>query len=363
MRVAILTNNENSFPKPMGRGLQRMFARLGVESELFPHAWGAMRQIAPPPAHAAVTRRILSAGVRPLRRFRQGRLLKALRGFDLVVVVGPLPAAFMRYFLNDEAFRRALPDTPIVLYEVAYLRTRGGWEQALRQGNPALGIPDGGHYGLERYDWYLCASVVSEFPLPAGPQPVSVIGLDFDDGTLYPDQGGSCQALLDFERPDHPAERAVQEAALRATGVPFVELRGSYPLDRIRAIYRRCGIYFVAHRESFGLPICEVQACGAMVFTPYAEWCPSHWIKDDLRVAGPGRLSSNFVVYNNDEKLLAEELRRVRESYDPARVRETFLREYPTYYRGDLDELRRFVDKVRAGAIHSRLHREHAKPA
>ena len=132
----------------------------------------------------------------------------------------------------------------------------------------------------------------------------SVIGLDLDDGSLRPTPKDDFLALIDFERPSEMKERATQIAALEETKTPYVVLNGRYSISEIRKIYRQCSLYFVAFRESFGLPICELQACGAYVFTPYADWCPSHWIKPDLSAPGPGLLSPNFVVYDGDKDRL-----------------------------------------------------------
>jgi hypothetical protein len=222
-----------------------------------------------------------------------------------------------------------------------------------------MGIRSGNHFGIERYDWHLCASVVSEVPMPVGPQPYSLIGLDLNDGTLFPDQQGKIVALLDFEREAHFQERQAQTSALRNAGIPFIELKGRYSIRAIRKLYRRCAFYFLAHRESFGLPICETQACGSYVFTPVENWCPSHWQKDDLYAPGVGQLTKNFIVYNNDPRFLADELSRLKTVYDAQAVRQRFLREHGSLFYGDIDELNRFVGMVRSGEINSELHHEH----
>src|SRR5262249_25575282 len=114
-----------------------------------------------------------------------------------------------------------------------------------------------------------------------------------------------------------------------------------------------------AHRESFGLPICEVQACGGMVFTPYSYWAPSHWQKDDLSIPGEGRLSENFLVYDNHAEHLIRTLRKLRGSFNPRRVRERFLDEQPDYYYGDRRAISKFVEALASRRIGSRLHLLH----
>lgn len=198
--------------------------------------------------------------------------------------------------------------------------------------------------------------------MPAGIQPVSRIGIDIDDGTLYPDQGGELRVLVDFAqtRKDYPSFRETQLNALERAGIPFHVLQGKFTREEIRAIYRKSWVFMLAHRESFGLPICEVQACGGMIFTPRAEWAGAHWLKDNWRVGGAGAHSENFVVYENTVDGLVKALRAARDSFDPARVARTFRELHPQLFRGDRQVLSEFLSMVESGAIHSDLHHEHS---
>jgi hypothetical protein len=336
----------------MAEGLRRMLSRLGVRSEVF---YSGLQRI----QRATQRSGMMAASKRALRTVARTALIAQLRRFDAVVITGHMPAAFMRGFWDDDLLRASLPETPIVLYDLVYLPTRGDWIKWLKVGNANLGIPDGNHYGMERYDWYLAASAVSEYPMPAAPQPLSIIGMNLDDGTLYPDQK-DVTALLDFERTDHQIERDVQLRVLNDIGMRREVLSGTYPIDAIRSVYRRIAVYFIAHRESFGVPICELQACGSYVFTPYSDWVPSHWMKSDLHQPGRGDLTANFVVYRNDPFLLSQELRRVLSSYDGGAVRGRLLREQPALYYGDHDQLGDFIGRLRTGRIHAKSHVQHA---
>jgi len=286
------------------------------------------------------------------------RFAARLRTFDAVVVVSSIPTAFLRSFFSDRTVRALLPNTPIVLYDVFYLPTRGPWGKWLKEGTHKF-VDGPGNWGLERYDWYLCASVVSETPMPPGPQPYSLVGLDLDDGTLRPEQKTEFIALLDFEYPETVRERAVQIQACEEAAVPYVVLNGHYSIQKIREIYRNTSVYFLASRESFGLPICELQACGSYVFTPDIHWCPSHWLKTDVSQPGAGELSPNFVVYHSDKSYLIQELRRIRATYNPQKVANTFQRYHPQLFHGNEHELRVFVQKLQSGAINSQAHRTH----
>jgi len=334
----------------MAEGLQRMLSRLGVDAHVFYDGLRTLQSYALPARTADA--------LRTARRILIDCLtLRKLRTYDVIVVVNHLPSAFMKS-LRVERIRRAVPNTPVVLYDLVYLPTCGPWADWLRQGNPEMGVPPG-QYGLGRYDWYLCASVVSETAVREVQQPYSLIGLDLDDGTLFPQQKGEFLALIDFERPVHMAERAVQIQALEETRTKYIVLNGSYSREEIRSIYRKCSAYFVAHGESFGLPICELQACGSQVLTPYERWCGAHWIKD-VRQPGPGTLSPNFIVYANDRHRLIEALNRLKTSHQVSSVVETFREQHPQLWRGDERQLRMFVDRLDRGEIHDQRHASHA---
>jgi hypothetical protein len=350
MKLAILANAKNSFPKTMAEGLARMLARIGVESDVLYEGLGTIENKSYLIERGTVVSKLRHAGV----TWRLKKMARQLKEYDSIIIVGHNPAAFMRYFWNDDQLRALLPDTPIVLYDLVYLGTRTEWIRWLREGNPALGIPTGGHFGLERYDWYLSVSIVSEEAFAREKEPVSVIGIDLDDGSLYAGEQKEFIALLDFERDAHASERRKQMAALSEAKVNWIELSGTYSISKIRAIYRQCSAYIIAHRESFGLPICELQACGSVVISPYADWCPSHWMKEDMAIAGPGRLSDNFFIYENDHDVLVSQLRRLSRAYDPFRVRDAFLRLQPLFYRGDLDQLKTFIDLLSTGKIRAR---------
>ena len=300
------------------------------------------------------------------RRFAE--FVQRLDGVDAIVVVANVPISFSKsVFPNIEVLRQRLPNIPIVNYDLHYLPTLDSWARLLLRGEKTkladedLAIFQKGGFGLERYDWYLMAAAGTELALPPGPQPYSLIGLDLDDGSLFPEQNGEFRALVDFEqnRGDYPRYRAAQLEALRIAGVEYTTLEGSYSRDEIRKIYRRSAIYFLASAESFGLPICELQACGAKIFLPNAYWAASHWLGNDLYCERKPELSPNFVIYEDDAGLLAERIEEARRSFDPNSVRETLIEYQPHLLGGDLDAVRAFLERIRSGQIHSRLHSQH----
>jgi hypothetical protein len=367
MKIAIMADTADNFVKPRAEGLNRMLTQMGVSSTVFYDGLFFLDHRVPETkirfsGAKELVKSVIHA-VNPPLKARFNARWKELEGYDLMVVVETVPTAYLTYHLQRvEEVRARFPEMPIVLYSSIYLSTIGEWVRFLKKGNDYHGFIKGaGHYGLERFDWYLIGSATTELPMPKGFQPLTVIGCDLNDGTLYPEQGGKFQALIDFERPNHMAERAIQILALEKTKTAYTVLHGRYPMSEIRKIYRQSSIYFLAHLEAFGLPIAEVQACGGKVYTPYSKWAWAHYHKPDLTVRGPGTLSENFVVYNNDLDELCAKIEADKKAFDPQQNLERFRREDGKFLDGDMDQLKAFVEQVKNGTIHSRLHKEHEK--
>ena len=367
MKIAIMADTADNFVKPRAEGLNRMLTQMGVSSTVFYDGLFFLDHKVPETkirfsGAKELVKSVIHA-VNPPLKARFNARWKELAGYDLMVVVETVPTAYLTYHLQRvEEVRARFPEMPIVLYSSIYLSTIGEWVRFLKKGNDYHGFIKGaGHYGLERFDWYLIGSATTELPMPKGFQPLTVIGCDLNDGTLFPEQGGKFQALIDFERPNHMAERAIQILALEKTKTDYTVLHGRYPMSEIRKIYRQSSIYFLAHLEAFGLPIAEVQAGGGKVYTPYSKWAWAHYHKPDLTVRGPGTLSENFVVYNNDLDELCAKIEADKKAFDPQQNLERFRREDGKFLDGDMDQLKAFVEQVKNGTIHSRLHKEHEK--
>ncbi|HBA83759.1 MAG TPA: hypothetical protein DCZ95_06660 [Verrucomicrobia bacterium] len=321
----------------MAEGLSRMLSGLGVEHRVF---WSSLRLLGRPSARFK----------RLAKEWLSRPLLAQLKNYSAVVVVQHMRDAFRRSLAIDE-LRQALPNTPIVLYDLDYLPTVGLW-------GPWLGADENFEavHGIDRYDWYLCVSSIGRCPMPDGFNPCTQIGVHLDDGSLYPNQNGRFLALIDFERTNHLKERRLQIEALQEARTEFLVLKGRYSMQDIRRIYRQCSVYFLAHMESFGLPICELQACGSHVFTPYVSWCDAHRLG---RHDAP--LPANFVCYRNDKDFLVEQLRRIKAAASPAVVVRRFQESHPHFFRGDPDSLRGFLDKLERHEIDSQAHRGYAE--
>ena len=367
MRVDILANEKASYLQPMAEGLVRMLRGVGAEARLHPDGLAhLMRALS---VDFSSARSLVGSSTKLVGNRREfSSFVDRLRGTDVIAVVAAPPGAFSpSLFPNIEVLRQLMPDTPIVNYDLHYLPMLYSWAKLILRDEETKLAPEHlaffkkGKFGLERYDWYLMVSVGSHTVLPPGEHPYSLIGMNLDDGSLYPQQNGEFMALLDFDVTElhYPAMRKLQLEAVKKSGVKHQKLEGRYPRSEIRAIYRKAGAFLMSRSEAFGLPVSEVQACGSLVFLPDPHWAAAHWLGDNFYIKREPSLTSNFVVYENDVDALAASLQSASENFDPLRARETFIREQPQLYYGDGAELSKFLERVQNGEIHSRLHSQH----
>lgn len=333
-KIAILSNRSNSFVKPISEGLQRLLGRSGLTCDLFYDG------------------KSLLSPEQPKEKVKE--FLTSLSVYDAVIYVSNLPCAFWGTVLDDELLRSELANTPIILYDTKFFGSLAGWSLAIQSEMNNLGAKA---WGLDRYDYYLAISASTSWPMLSGTlNTVSLVGVDLDDGTLFPKKKDDFVALIDFERKDHLQEKQLQIEACEETDTPYIILEGSYSIDEIREIYRKCSLYFVAHVESFGLPICELQACGAYVASPKSIWCRGHWQKEDLTRAGDGVLNDNFIVYGSDKEKLKQEILRLKTCYDPYKVYNEFAGKQPELFWGNKSEVENFIGKLCSKEIDSNTH-------
>ena len=366
MKIAIMANMADSFVKPLAIGLGTMCKQVGIEFTIFYDGLFFLDHNPPPPKirFKGPKALLLSTyqSVFPPFKKRFDQIWKELESHDCMVVIETMPICYLRDRLTRiEEFRQRFPDKPVVLYDLIYLSTLGEWISFLKNGNDYHGFIQGkNHYGLERFDWYLIGSASTDFPMPEGPQPISLIGCHIDDGSLYPEQK-EFHALVDFERPNHMKERAIQILALEDTNTPYTVLHGRYAQTEIRRIYRSSSIYFLAHLEAFGLPIAEVEACGGIVFSPYQNWALGHYQKPDLSKRGSAPLSSNFKVYNNNLETLKSMIEEAKSTFNSKKNLLVFQKEDDRFFHGNLDELKAFTDKFKSGEFTSSSHKSYEK--
>jgi len=307
MRVAILANEQTGFIATMADGLKKMLDALGVEGEIFPNGlalldYSPTNQILRRCKHLfkAIAQRLTNGDherQQVVSRSEMQKFEAHVQGFDVIIVVSPIPNAFVAKRLQGIERIRKKTNVPIVLYQNYYLATRGEWSRKIMDSRNY-----GGGYGLERYDWYLAASVISE------------------------------QALS----------------------------RERHPYSQINKLYREYSALFLSFRESFGLPVVENQLCGNTIFLPHDHWAPSHYINKSLHQHGIGELGNNFMVYDHQLDNLKQLIIECKENHNPIKITDDFKENYPALHHGDLTELKMFIEKVSSGEIHGKSHRQYA---
>jgi hypothetical protein len=277
---------------------------------------------------------------------------KSLKECDCIIVVNNCPRIFYSKSLKRLEEIRLKYQKPIVNYDFHYLPNQAWYERIIK---------DPYHFGLERFDWYLPVGIVTEFAIPKKiPRLYSSIGMDIKSHDLYPQQN-KFQALIDFERKGYEEYRSLVIEVLNELDIPYIELKGKYTTDEIRSIYRKSSIYFISFRESFGLPIVELQLCGSYIFTPYKEWCPAHFLEKSPFEKGVGKLGSNFFVYDNNSELLKKQILEIKHNYDANQVINKFKEEYYDYYSINIDQLNDFIYRLASGTIHAHSHIKYKK--
>ncbi|MEY8213331.1 MAG: hypothetical protein RPR97_02485 [Colwellia sp.] len=361
MKIAILANNAPSFIKPMAVGLQRMLRHLSVQAEIFDNGL-AMLNYSYLNNLSIKCKNYVKSGLNIISpktyyyhqktTWQSVKEFEAqLNGYDAIIVVCNIPDAFLKRKLHRiEKIRQQQNKVPIILYQNYYLPTRGNWSNTI--------IKAGG-FGLERYDWYLAASVSSVYPLSKEEHPYSVIGHDLRDDILTPKTCKEFKVLLDFKRKGFEEYRALQIQALEESNIAYTELSGTYSQNQIKKIYQEHCALFLSFKESFGLPIVENQLCGNYIFTPFNPWVASHYLNKSVHQAGEGLLGDNFIVYNNNLQQLKNSLLDCKKNYNAVKNHQQFKLQYPSLYQGDLIVLKECIDKLRYGDIHSNSHIKH----
>lgn len=357
MKIVIFANNAHNYVKPIADGLAKNLVEMGEDICLLYDGIHWLSRLSLIKVFFSDLYRLLQ-NIRLKKRkfiYRFFNLLffemknkRKIKEADLLIVVNNCPTVFFRNQLTRIELLRKKYNKVIVNYDLHYLPNQGWFGKIKKDCSE--------NFGLERFDWYLPASLVTEFALPSEiPQIYNNIGFDIKSNDLHPEQD-EFVALIDFPRKGYELELSVVKEALNKTKTKFIELKGLYTRDEIRSIYRKCSIYFVACRESFGLPVLETQLCGCKVYTPYADWLPAHFIDKSIFAAGVGKLGRNFEVYGNDVNVLANKIEHDKSCINHDLVIKNFKEDYPKYYSIDRNELKIFLTNVESGKINADSH-------
>lgn len=309
----------------------------GYEAALFYQAKAAKRLV---DARTARVPAWLWWIYRRLHWWADSRLFSKLAQMDAVILCGTTPNAFRRRSYDVDRLRRAT-GRPVLYYSVQYLENAPSLVRRLR---------DQGDHGVEVFDWHLAVSDVTE--LRGRPRPPwHHIGLYLRSTGLRPVEKSSFLAVVDFARPGFERYRHEQVQVLTDLGIPFLTLDRPYPMAEIRQVYRRASLFFIQFPESFGMPIAECLACGALICTPHSSW-PMAWRTDEEpTMHGEGQLPECFLLYQNVEDLRAK-VATLRDEYDlkvtPQRVFDSFLETYPERYEGNQEALAAVMERIQS---------------
>lgn len=361
MTVAILSNDKPSFQKPMADGLARVLNDNNVLTKVLYEGLDSLEY----PYLPFISRMLNSGKILLKKLFRSKRLLyvnrsigierliKKLKGFDAIIIIAHFPSTMARKHMPGLEVLREKVKKPLINYDLVFVNNADGWFKKILEEERF-----GGFTGLERFDYYLVASDISEIPVNSKIKfPYLKIGLDLQSQYLI-----TCKkdfrVLLDFPRKGFEGFRKLQKEVLNELLIPYTELSGIYSHDEIRRMYSNCSAFFLSFRETFGLPIIELQLCGAKVFLPFKHWAPSHYLKNSDE-PGIGNLGSNFIVYENDKDKLKLELISLKDGFDSEKNLLTFKTEYPYFHRFNLDNIKKFIFLLRSGRISSISHTEY----
>lgn len=355
MKFVIFADKSYNYIKPLANGLQETLRKMGHSSEILYDGIYWLRDLNLFKVLIADIYRIylnIKHKQKDLFIYRFFGLFfflttkrrRLLKECDCIIVVNNCPSAFLKNKRID--WLRKKFNKPIVNYDFHYLPNQGWWKYM-----------NEGYRGLEQYDWYLPVGLVTEFAIPKEiPEIYTCIGMDVNSEDLYPEQDDFI-VLLDFPRPGHEKKRSEEKKILEELDINYVELHGRYTTKQIREIYRKSSVYLVSCRESFGLPIVELQLCGAKIFTPYLEWVPAHYLSKSINEKNTGLLGENFVVYGDNEGL-KRALHKAKAKFNALRNVEIFKENNPLYNQISKKKLESFVLKLKNGTITSQLHND-----
>lgn len=344
MKFAILCNKENSFPLPMAKGLERMLTRIGEDSEVFTDGWKLIRAYQRTNKMFWVKKCVLFF----LKQIQTIKL-RRLKHFDAIIVVGHMPNAFRRHFIDRKLIHQCLGNLPVVLYDLVSLLDKQQWEQNLRKNKD---------HTLELYDHYLLISPIHNKQYPSHPSSTT-IGIDLDDSLMHPEQK-NFQVILDFDRSGYEENRRLQIKALELTETPYIQLRGQYSRETLMKLFRESAALFLSFPESFGLPVCEIQTCGGVVFCPNAGWVNMHQITSN-RVGKPD-FTPNFNFYSEKLDTLVSQIINLRENFNAEKNRLVFSCNQGLFLNGSTKALQEFVRKLRTKEIYFSRGEEFSNP-
>ncbi len=345
MRIAIITRADDSSPKVLAQSLHTMLSFIGIECKVFLESGLLMRLVSANRFrdYNNLKQKVKGHYHRIKLKRSDSKTIKQLKEFDAIVFCECSPNGFWRNYYNTEKLKK-LTGKPVIFYEVYYLGNAPTQRKRLESNND---------YTIDRYDWYFSVSEVTEIRQEAGPEKKwTNIGLNLDKTNLNYTRKKTFTALIDFEQPGYEKYRKQQLEVLKKLNIPYTKLHGQYRIQRLREIYNDSAIYFIQSPEAFGVPIAEMLATGAYIFTPDNGW-PMSWRLDEKpEIHGPGILPDIFKVYTGENEL-EEKLADLQNSWNcqstPAYVFQRFTEVYPSFFYGKTDNLSAALERITHG--------------
>jgi len=336
LKIAILTGSENGSPKVLAETLHPFITSTGNSSEIFYKVKALWRLNS---SKTVKLNKFMWFLYKLIYFVNDLNLFKQLRKTDAVIITACSPYGFYKDSYNVKKFKSKIKNKPVLYYAVQYLENSPTIMEKLQAG---------GHASLDRYDWHLTVSPITELRGIPSP-PWNQIGLNLKSSGLKPETKKELVAVVDFLRPGYEHYREIQIKVLKELNIKYISLEIPYSLNEIREIYKQSAVYFIQFPEAYGLPIAECLACGSYIGTPDSSW-PMSWRLDEKpEVHGQGTLPECFLVYNGENDL-KQKLITIKENYDlqntPKKVFDNFFKNYSTFYEGNEDGLREVLKRI-----------------
>lgn len=337
LKIAIITSPHNGSPKVLAETLHAFIEKTGNESRIFNRVKALTRLFS---SKTVKSKAFVWFLYKTLHYIGDKIFFANIKKYDAVVLCACSPYGFYNHSYNIERLKSII-QKPVLYYAVQYLENSPTILELLKAGN---------HASIERYDWHLTVSPVTEIRQKPAP-PWEHVGMYLKGSGLKPVPKKEFFAIVDFERSGFEEYRKIQIRALEDLEIPYISLEKEYSMEEIRKIYQQSALIFLEFPEAYGLPIAECLSYGSYIFTPDSSW-PMSWRLDEegLSVHGPGKLAECFVVYDGLEDLKIK-LSELRSEYDlvetPGKVFDAFVNNYPTFYNGNMQGLSNVLDRIR----------------
>lgn len=335
MKIAIVVRPDDASPKVLAISLQKLLQKCHVECDIFYEHGFLMRRV-PLFGKFKQEGKIHFTFRRYLRHYLHDKKFAfTLKGYDAIVISDCEPNGFWKHHFGIERLKKILKK-PIAFHEVYYLGNVPSHVKRLKKQ---------GHPTIERYDWHLAVTDVTE--IKSSPQPPwSLVGLNLETEALEIGHKKDFFAIVDFERRGYEKYRDAQISVLDKLELPYIAFEKRMTMVEIRAYYKRASLIFLSFPETFGVPIAECLACGTAVFTPYSSWPMSWRLNQNPQPNSIGNLPDCFVVYETPEKLeslLLEFYNNWDLEKTPKNIRDIFLEIYPHFFYGNLEGVKEFL--------------------